>query len=138
MISGELKRCQGMTATEPTAAIIPPRMKVMCLGDTFAKANAGETKLATMLMPIVAIRKVAAPRTAAVVLSIRDTISTGSSMYWPKTVSVPEVVITVTSEKARKLTGRPQKLPFLTASMPVAHREKSLKLTIGPEKQETT
>ena len=87
-----------------------------------------------MLMPIVAIMKVAAPRTTAVVLSIRDTISTGSSMYWPKTVSVPAVVITVTSEKARKLTGSPRSCPSSPRPCRLANREKSLKLTIGPEK----
>src|SRR5688500_11397648 len=113
---------------------MPPRMKVMCLGDTLAKSNAGETKLATMLMPMVAMMKVRAPSTAATVLSTRATISTGSWRYSPNTGRVAEVVITVTMEKAMKLTGRPQKLPFLTAGMSFEKREKSLKLTIGPEK----
>src|SRR3712207_4989155 len=135
---GELNRCQGITNTEPTAAIMPPRMKVMCLGETLAKSNAGETKLATMLMPMVAMMKVAAPNTAATVLSTRATTSTGSWMYSPKTGSVAEVVITVTIENAMKLTGRPQKLPFFTDGMSLANREKSLKLTIGPEKYEMT
>ena len=87
-----------------------------------------------MLMPIVAIMNVAAPITAAVVLSMRATTSTGSWIYWPNTAKVPEVVITVTSEKAMKLIGKPQKLPFFTAGMLCAKREKSLKLHIGPEK----
>jgi hypothetical protein len=113
-------------------------MKVMCLGDTLAKSKAGETKLATMLMPMVATMKVAAPSTAATVLSTRATISTGSCRYSPNTGSVAEVVMTVTMEKATKLTGKPQKLPFLTAFMSVEKREKSLKLTIGPEKYDTT
>ena len=60
------------------------------------------------------------PRTAATVLSTRATISTGSWMYSPNTGSVAEVVITVTIEKAMKLTGRPQKLPFLTDGMSFA------------------
>ena len=51
-----------------------------------------------------------------------------------ETGRVAEVVMTVTMEKARKLTGRPQKFPFLTAFMSVEKREKSLKLTMGPEK----
>src|SRR3954454_8707033 len=138
MTRGEWNCCHGITNTDPTAAIMPPRMKVMCLGETLAKSKAGETKLATMLMPMVAMMKVAAPSTAAVVLSTRATISTGSCRYSPKTGSVAEVVMTVTMEKARKLTGRPQKLPFLTALISVEKREKSLKLTIGPEKYDTT
>ena len=41
---------------------------------------------------------------------------------------VPEVVITVTTEKARKLTGRPQKLPRFMARSSDTKREKSPKL----------
>ena len=67
-------------------------------------------------------------------LSTRATISTGSWMYSPNTGSVAEVVITATIENAMKLIGRPQKLPLLTEGMSFANREKSLKLTIGPEK----
>ncbi|MOA55589.1 hypothetical protein D3C78_1794080 [compost metagenome] len=50
----------------------------------------------------------------AKVLSIWLTVSTGSVISLPNTGSVAEVVITVSSEKPRKLTGRPQKLPRLT------------------------
>ena len=37
-----------------------------------------------------------------------------------------------------KFTGRPQKLPRLTALNDLPYREKSPKLSIGPEKYETT
>lgn len=69
-----------------------------------------------MLMPMVAIMKVSAPSTTAVVLSILPTVCTGSVMSSPNTGSVAAVVITVSSEKNTKLIGRPQKLPFFTAS----------------------
>ncbi|SAL45973.1 hypothetical protein AWB72_04824 [Caballeronia concitans] len=45
---------------------------------------------------------------------MRPTVSTGSVMSWPNTGKVAAVVMTVTSENARKLTGRPQKLPRFT------------------------
>ena len=44
-----------MRNTEPTAAIMPPVRQLMCCGATFEKSKAGDTKLATMLMPMVAI-----------------------------------------------------------------------------------
>ena len=65
MVSGELYRFHGVISTEPTAAIMPPiRQEIFC-GLTLEKSNAGETKLATMLMPTVAIMKVSAPRMTA-------------------------------------------------------------------------
>jgi hypothetical protein len=60
-----------------TAAIMPPARQLILLGATLEKSNAGETKFATILIPIVATMKVSAPRTTAVALSIRLTISTG-------------------------------------------------------------
>ena len=42
---------------------------------------------------------------------MRATIWTGSRIASPKTATVPAVTMTVTTEKAVKLTGRPQKLP---------------------------
>ena len=106
--------------TDPIAAIMPPMRQEILVGATFEKSNAGETKLATMLMPIVAIANVSTPRTAAVVLSILSTMCTGSvtilpSASRPMTVTPAETVHTTRIEKKRKLTGRPQKLPFLTS-----------------------
>ncbi len=46
---------------------------------------------------------------------MRPTTSTGSVMYSPYTANVPAVTSTDTTEKAMKLTGRPQKLPITTA-----------------------
>src|SRR6476660_8945690 len=44
-----------------TALIRPPRLKSMCRGATLARSYAGETKLATTLIPTVATAKVTAP-----------------------------------------------------------------------------
>ena len=63
-----------MISTEPTAAIMPPVRQLIRCGLTLEKSNAGEMKLATMLMPMVAIMKVSAPSTIAKVLSIRATV----------------------------------------------------------------
>jgi hypothetical protein len=43
-----------------SAAMSPPRLKLILLGKTLAKSKAGETKLATTLMPSVATAKVSA------------------------------------------------------------------------------
>ncbi len=115
MTAGLLKRFQGVMKMAATAAIKPPVRQLMRLGLTLEKSKAGETKLATMLMPMVAVMKVKAPSTAAKLLSISDTVSIGSVISLPNTGSVPEVVTTVTTLNARMLTGRPQKLPFLTS-----------------------
>jgi hypothetical protein len=66
------------------AAIIPPARQLMRCGLTLEKSNAGEMKFATMLMPMVAIVNVSAPRTMANVLSIRATVSTGSVISSPE------------------------------------------------------
>ncbi len=58
-------------STDPTAAIMPPVRQLILCGATWEKSNAGETKFATMLMPMVAIMKVRQPRTATVMLSRR-------------------------------------------------------------------
>ena len=55
----------GVRITEPTAAIIPPVLQLILCGLTLEKSNAGEMKLATMLMPIVEIMNVSAPSTMA-------------------------------------------------------------------------
>ncbi len=80
------------------------------------KSKAGEMKLATMLMPIVAMVKVSAPRTMAKVLSIRATVATGSVISSPYTGSVNDAVTTTNTENTRKFNGKPRKLPFLTAA----------------------
>ena len=104
-----------MSSTEPTAAIMPPiRQEIFC-GATLEKSNAGEMKLATMLMPTVAIMKVRAPSATAVIESIRETVSTGSVISSPNTGRVAAAVTTTSSEKTMKLTGRPRKLPRLIA-----------------------
>ena len=69
--------------TEPTAAIMPPvRHEIFC-GLTCEKSNAGDTKFATMLMPMVAVVNVSAASTIAKVLSILPTVLTGSVMSSP-------------------------------------------------------
>ena len=72
-----------MSRTEPTAAIMPPVRQLIFCGLTLEKSNAGLTKLATMLMPMVAVAKVRAASTRAKVLSMWPTVSTGSVMSLP-------------------------------------------------------
>src|ERR1700710_1952641 len=133
-----LYQFHGVSSTEPTAAIMPPiRQEIRC-GLTLEKSNAGEMKLATMLMPMVAVVNVSAPSTIANVLSIRDTVVTGSVISSPKTGMVSDAVTTTRMENIRKFTGRPSRLPVLTDLKDLAYREKSPKLSIGPEKYETT
>ena len=105
-----------MISTEPTAAIMPPVRQLIRCGLTLEKSNAGEMKLATMLMPMVAIVKVSAPSTMAnsAVDPARPS-ATGSVISSPNTGQVAEAVTTTRIEKNRKFTGRPRKLPLLTA-----------------------
>src|SRR3954451_8532471 len=116
MTSGLLYRFHGVMSTDPTAAIMPPARQLIRCGETLEKSNAGEMKLATMLMPMVAMVKVRAPSTIAKVLSILDTVVTGSVISSPKTGIVSDDVTTTRIEKARKLTGSPSRLPRLTAA----------------------
>ena len=58
----------------------------------------------------------------------------GSVIISPKTGTVAEAVTTVSSEKNRKFSGRPSQLPLRTERNVRAYREKSPKLSIGPEK----
>src|ERR1700712_3455766 len=62
---------------DATAAIIPPMRQLIRRGATFEKSKAGETKFATMLIPMVAIVKVIAPRITPCGRSIRPTVPTG-------------------------------------------------------------
>ena len=111
-----LYQFHGVRITEPTAAIMPPvRQEILC-GLTLEKSNAGEMKLATMLMPTVAVTNVRPPSRIANGVSIRCTVSIGSVISSPNTGTVAEAVITVSREKKRKLIGSPRKLPRLTAS----------------------
>src|SRR3982074_3077099 len=104
-----LYQFQGVRITEPTAAIIPPIRQLIRCGLTLEKSNAGEMKFATMLMPTVAVTKVAAPSRIAKVLSTRSTVLIGSVISCPYTGTVAAAVRTVSSEKKTKLIGRPQK-----------------------------
>ena len=65
---------------------------------------------------------------------IRATISTGSVSASPNTATLPAVTATVTTAKARKLTGSPRKLPRTTVRRSGANREKSQKLSSSVEK----
>ena len=67
-------------------------------------------------------------------MSIRCTVWIGSVISSPNTGTVADAVITVSSEKNRKLIGRPRKLPCFTAANDRPYREKSPKFSIGPEK----
>ena len=61
MPSSLLYQFHGVRSTEPTAAIMPPIRQLIFFGLTLEKSNAGEMKLATMLMPTVAMTKVSPP-----------------------------------------------------------------------------
>ena len=56
----------GVNSTDPTAAIMPPVRQLIFCGLTFEKSKAGATKLATMLIPMVASTKVKPPNRTAV------------------------------------------------------------------------
>ena len=75
----------------------------------------GEMKLATMLIPTVAMTNVSPPSRMAKPESIRCTVSIGSVISSPNTGTVAEAVITVSREKNKKLIGSPRKFPFRTA-----------------------
>ncbi|MDF2665946.1 MAG: hypothetical protein K0R81_1796 [Microbacterium sp.] len=128
----------GMRNVDPIAAIMPPARHEIFFGATLEKSKAGEMKFATMLMPTVAVTKVRPPSRIAKGVSICSTVLIGSVMSAPNTGTVAEAVMTVSSEKNTKLTGRPQKLPFFTAAKLLPYRAKSPKLSIGPEKYDTT
>src|SRR6476646_6853601 len=110
------------------------RLKSMWRGATLARSYAGETKLATTLIPTVATAKVTAPSSRTTTLSMRPTTSTVSVMYSPYTANVPAVTSTDTTEKAMKLIGRPQKLPITTARRSGANRAKTQQLSSSVEK----
>src|ERR1700760_4991312 len=101
MTSGLLYRFHGVMRMDPIAAIIPPARQLIFCGLTFEKSEAGEMKLATLLMPIVAMVKVRAPRTMAKVLSIRATVATGSVISSPYTGNVNDAVTTTSTENTR-------------------------------------
>ena len=65
----------------------------------------------------------------ATLLSMRETISTGSMIILPKTFTLPAVTMTVMIAKTRKLIGRPRKLPTFICPRLFAKREKSPKLS---------
>ncbi|MNV74016.1 hypothetical protein D3C71_1672010 [compost metagenome] len=65
------------------------------------KSKAGETKLATILMPMVATIIVSNPRATAISLSRRVTVSIGSVISCPNNGRVPETITTVTNENSR-------------------------------------
>ena len=104
---------------------MPPMRQLMRCGLTLEKSKAGETKFATMLMPMVAMMKVRQPRTTAVVLSRRATVSTGSVIIEPNTGTVADAVTVTSSAKTRKFSGRPRKLPRLTSAIERPYRAKS-------------
>ncbi|MNN74596.1 hypothetical protein D3C81_1908090 [compost metagenome] len=109
-------------------------MKLICLGNTFEMSNAAETKFATTLMPSVATAKVSAASRPSTQLSNLAEICSGCSSTSPYTLKAAIVVTPATSEKAIRLTGRPRRLPFVTAALFLAYREKSQKLRYSAAK----
>ena len=87
-----------------------------------------------MLMPMVAMMKVTEPMKTATLLSMRETISTGSISISPKTLTEPAVTMTTMMAKSRKLTGRPRKLPTFICCSDLPKREKSPKFSSSAAK----
>src|SRR6266700_1620225 len=81
-----------------------------------AATNAGETKLATTLIPSVATAKVSAASSARNQLSNFAEIWSGCSSTSPYTVKAAVVVTPATSVNRIRLTGSPQMLPLRTAA----------------------
>ena len=90
---------------------MPPVRKLIFCGEQLEKSNAGETKFATMLIPMVAVIIVSRPIATARSLPTRLTVSIGSVIMRPNSDWVPETITTVTMENSRKLNGSPQRLP---------------------------
>ena len=80
-----------------------------------------------MLMPMVAMMKVIEPMKTATLLSMRETISTGSISISPKTETEPAVTMTTMMAKSRKLTGA-EEVADLHLLLHLPKREKSPKL----------
>jgi hypothetical protein len=72
-----------MTTRARPAVIKPPVRKEIRAGQRLAISNAGDTKLATTLMPMVATVKVTAARIRTALLCTCATSSTGSVMALP-------------------------------------------------------
>ena len=87
-----------------------------------------------MLMPMVATMKVRLPITTATLLSMRATISTGSMIMVPNTLTLPAVTMTVMMANTMKLTGSPRKLPIFIWRSLLPKREKSPKLSSSAAK----
>src|SRR5476649_1237210 len=90
MISGDWNRFHGVSRTEPTAAIIPPERKLIFCGEQLEKSKAGDTKFATILMPMVAMIMVSRPSATATLLPTRLTGSIGSVIIWPNRACLPD------------------------------------------------
>src|SRR5205807_9931238 len=87
----------GYSTSAMSAAMYPPLLKVIRFGNTFAKSNAGETKLATTLMPSVATANVSAASSARNQLSNLAEIWSGCSSTSPYTVKAAVVVTPATT-----------------------------------------
>ena len=94
---------------------MPPIRQLIFLGLTLEKSNAGEMKLATMLIPTVATTNVRPPSRIANPESIRSTVLIGSVIISPNTGTVADAVTTVRIEKNKKFNGSPNQLPLRTA-----------------------
>src|SRR3954463_12578107 len=105
MPASELYQFQGVRTTEPTAAIMPPIRQEIFFGLTLEKSNAGEMKLATMLMPMVAMTKVRPPRRMTKAESMRCTVSIGSVISSPNTGTAAEGGGTVGGGKNKEVRG---------------------------------
>jgi len=82
-------------------------------------------KLATRLIPTVAMKNVIAASTVRSALSTRAMTSAGFVRISPNSIPVPAVRKSVRSEKTASPTGRPSRLPSLMSASVRTNREKS-------------
>src|SRR3954468_16483174 len=131
MACGDEYSFQGTVASAMNAVMMPPRLNVMYFGQTLARSYAGDTKFATMLTPTVARTNTSAPISTIQSFSTLFSSSVGSSTAEPYTLTDAADTTTEVSANSVQLTGRPQKLPRITARLLGANRAKSEKFSIS-------
>src|SRR4051812_29624659 len=130
MACGEEYSFHGTVSSARNAVMMPPRLNVMYFGHTLARSYAGETKFATMLTPTVATTNTSAPTSTIQSFSTLSSSSVGSRTAEPYTFTVAADTMTEVTANSVQLTGRPQKLPRITACLLGAKRAKSEKFSI--------
>ena len=103
----------------------------MRFGFRFDKSNAAETKLATMLTPIVATTNTTLPASTIHSFSTFSSNAAGSSTASPYTSTDAADTRTEVSANAVQLKGSPSRLPLTTSARLGEKRAKSEKLSMS-------